>query len=126
MYLLDTDILIDIQRGHEPAVAWFTALAELPLVSGFTVMELIQDSPSSQHVQKALKLVSPFPIVWPTEAECNRALADFAAYHLSHGLGLLDAVIAACAVGRSATLCTFNVKHYTVVPELVTEQPYRR
>jgi predicted nucleic acid-binding protein len=126
VYLLDTDILIDIQRGHEPAVAWFTALAELPLVSGFTVMELIQDAPSSQHVRKALKLVSPFSIVWPTEAECSRALADFTAYHLSHGLGLLDTLIAACATGRLATLCTFNVKHYLAIPLLLTEQPYRR
>lgn len=126
MYLLDTDILIDIQRGHEPAVDWFTALADLPLISGFTVMELIQDAPSSQHVQKALKLVSPFSIVWPAEADCHRALGNFATYHLSHGLGLLDALIAACAVGRSATLCTFNVKHYAAVPGLVTEQVYRR
>ncbi len=126
MYLLDTDILIDIQRGHAPALAWFAGMTELPLVSGFTVMELIQDAPSVQHVRKALKLVSPLTIVWPTEAQCSRTLANFAAYHLSHGLGLLDALIAACATGRSMTLCTFNVKHYATVPELVTEQPYAR
>jgi predicted nucleic acid-binding protein len=53
-------------------------------------------------------------------------LSDFTAYHLSHGLGLLDALIAACAVGHSATLYTFNVKHYQVVPGLVTAQPYTR
>ena len=126
MYLLDTDILIDIQRGHDPALAWFGSLDELPVVSGFTVIELIQDAPNAQHVRKALKLVSPLTTVWPTEAECNRALADFAAYHLSHGLGLLDALIAACAVGRSATLCTFNVKHYAAVPGVAIEQPYFR
>jgi predicted nucleic acid-binding protein len=126
MYLLDTDILIDVQRGHAPALAWFASLDKLPLVSGFTVMELVQDAPSAQHVQKALKLVSPFPIVWPTEAECSRALADFVTYHLSHGLGLLDALIAACAIGRSVSLCTFNVKHYLPIAGLVTEQPYRR
>ena len=126
MYLLDTDILIDIQRGHGPALTWFSNLDELPVVSGFTVMELIKDTPSAQHVRKALKLVSPFVTVWPTEAECNRALADFAAYHLSHGLGLLDALIAACAIGRAATLCTFNVKHYAAIPGIATEQPYSR
>jgi predicted nucleic acid-binding protein len=126
MYLLDTDVLIDIQRGHAPALAWFAGLNELPLVSGFTVMELIQDAPSSQHVRKALKLVSPFLVVWPTEAECSRGLATFATYHLSHGLGLLDALIAACALGRSTTLCTFNTKHYAAVPGLLTEQPYVR
>jgi predicted nucleic acid-binding protein len=37
-----------------------------------------------------------------------------------------DSIIAACAVGRSATLCTFNAKHYRVVPGLVMDQPYVR
>jgi len=44
MYLLDTDVLIDIQRGHAPAIAWFCSLSEVPSVPGFVVMELIQDA----------------------------------------------------------------------------------
>lgn len=32
MYLLDTDILIDIQRGHAPAITWFASLSQLPSV----------------------------------------------------------------------------------------------
>ena len=126
MYLLDTDILIDIQRGHVPAVDWFSNLDELPSVPGLVIMELIQDAQNTQQVREALKLVAPLPAVWPTEADCNRALSDFTAYHLSHSLGLLDSLIAACAVGLSAMLCTFNVKHYQVVPGLVIEQPYAR
>jgi hypothetical protein len=126
MYLLDSDILIDIQRGHPPALAWFASLTEAPSVPGLVVMELIQDAQNLQQVRRALKLVAPLPVVWPTEADCNRALSDFAAYHLPHGLGLLDALIAACAVGLSASLCTFNVKHYQKVRGLVTAQPYAR
>jgi hypothetical protein len=126
MNVLDTDILIDIQRGHAPALAWFAALTDLPSVPGFVVMELIQGAENALEVRKVLKLVAPLPIVWPSEADCNRALADFTAYHLSHGLGLLDSLIASCAVGLSATLCTFNVKHYKVVPGLALAQPYTR
>ncbi|MCL1473188.1 PIN domain-containing protein [Argonema antarcticum] len=126
MYLLDTDVLIDIQRGHTPAIAWFASLSEIPSVPGFVVMELVQDAQNKQQVRNALKLVAPLPIIWPTEADGTRALSDFTAYHLSHNLGLIDALIAACAVGRSATLCTFNVKHYRVVPGLVMLQPYTR
>jgi hypothetical protein len=44
MDLLDTDILIDVQRGHGPALAWFSQLAELPYLPGYVVMELIQDA----------------------------------------------------------------------------------
>jgi predicted nucleic acid-binding protein len=126
MYLLDTDVLIDIQRGHAPALTWFTSLTDLPSIPGFVIMELIQDAQNSQQVRKALKLVAPLPTVWPTEPDCNRALSHFTAYHLSHSLGLIDSLIAACAVGLSATLCTFNVKHYKIVPGLTMEQPYTR
>lgn len=126
MYLLDTDVLIDIQRGHQPAIAWFTSLQEVPSVTGFVVTELIQDSRNTQQVRNALKLVAPLPVIWATEVDCARALSDFTAYHLSNSLGLLDALIAACAISQGAKLCTFNIKHYRVVPELITEQPYTR
>ena len=126
MDLLDTDVLIDIQRRHPPALAWFTSLAELPSVPGMVVMESIQDARNSREARQALQLVAPLAVIWPTENDCNRALADFAGFHLSHGLGMLDALIAACAVGRSATLRTFNAKHYRIVPGLIFSEPYAR
>jgi predicted nucleic acid-binding protein len=124
--VLDTDVLIDVQRNHPAALAWFSGLTELPSVPGFVVMELIQGAKDARQVREAVRLTAPLPVIWPTVADCQRALADFTAFHLSHGLGLLDALIASCAVGLSAELCTFNDKHYRIVPGLVTVQPYVR
>jgi predicted nucleic acid-binding protein len=90
------------------------------------IMELIQDAQDARQVRQALKLVAPLPVVWLREADCVRALSDFTAYHLSHGLGLLDSLIAACALSRSAVLCTFNKKHYKMISGLKTEQPYEK
>ncbi len=126
MLVLDTDVLIDVQRGHAAALAWFAGLTELPTVPGLVVMELIQGAQNAGQVRDVLRLTAPLPIVWPTTADCQRALADFTAFHLPHGLGLLDALIAAITVGLSAVLCTFNDKHYRIVPGLVTGQPYIR
>jgi hypothetical protein len=116
VYLLDTDVLIDVQRGHPPALA----------VPGFVVMELIQSARNTREVQNARKQVTGFQIVWPSQADCARALADFTTLHLSHNLGLIDALIAATAVGLNATLSTFNLKHYRAVPGLTVMQPYNR
>jgi predicted nucleic acid-binding protein len=124
--LVDADILIDVQRGHPPAVAWFGSLPDLPSVPGMVVMELIQDAQNAGQVRDALRLVAPLPRVWPTHADAERALTQFVGLHLSHRLGLLDALIAATAIGLGATLCTFNVKHYRAVPGLVTIQPYTK
>lgn len=126
MDIVDTDVLIDIQRGHAPALKWFASLVELPVVPGFVCLELIQDARNAGEVRSALKLVSPFQVIWPTESDCDRALSDFSVYHLSQGLGLIDAMIAACALGRSATLFTFNLKHYSSIPGLKLARPYER
>ena len=34
MYLVDTDVMIDIQRSYAPALAWFASLGELLNISG--------------------------------------------------------------------------------------------
>src|SRR5438876_10077190 len=112
MDLVDTDVLIDVQRGHPPALAWFAGLTALPAVPGFVVMELVQNARNGREARQARKLVAPLQVVWPTEADCARALSDFTVYHLSQGMGLQDALIGACAVGLSATLNSFNQKHY--------------
>ncbi len=124
MYLLDTDVLIDIQRDYEPAVAWFESLDELPGVPGYVAMELIQKADNARQVEQAMRLVAPFEIVWPSELDCDLALQHFRACHLSHGLGLLDALIGACALSSDKTLCTFNAKHFRMIPGLELEKPY--
>lgn len=103
---------------------WFAGLSEPPGVPGFVVMELGQDARNAQQVRTALNLIAALPVFWPREADCTRALADFSVLHLSHSLGLLDALIAATAIGHGATLCTFNVKHYRAVGGLVLKVPY--
>ncbi len=124
--LLDADVLIDVQRGHPPAVAWFNALTQRPGVPGLVLMELIQDAQNMRQVRIAESLVHGLPLLWPSVADCQRALADFRKLHLSHNLGLIDSLVAATSIGLGAALCTFNVKHYRSVAGLVIEQPYKR
>ncbi len=124
--LLDTDIMIDIERAYPAAIEWIDTLDEAPGLPGFVAMELIQDRANKQEVKNAQRRIAPFALYWPTEVDAQRALATFAHFHLSHGLGLMDALIGETAVGFRATLCTFNTKHFGSIPGLVTEQPYQK
>ncbi len=126
MLVLDTDVLIDVQRGHPSATTWISTLVEPPSVPGLVVMELIQGAQNTRQVRAATILTARYPIIWPTTDDQGRALVDYARFHLSHRLGLVDALIASCAVGLAADFCTFNQKHYRVVPGLVTIRPYSR
>jgi predicted nucleic acid-binding protein len=122
--LADTDILIDFQRGFPANHAWFKSLAVSPSIPGFVAMELVQAARNGRELQDSLKLIAKANVVWLPERDCAVALSLFATYHLSHGLGMNDALIAATALSLGADLCTFNVKHYSCIPGLRTVQPY--
>lgn len=126
MTLVDTDVLVDFIRGHAPGLAWFRSVSPLPAIPGVVIMELIQGARNRQEVSRIEKFVLPFPRAWPTEAECELALSEFVRLRLSHGVGLLDAVIASIAASRSATLYTFNGKHFMHFAGLQTSEPYTR
>ena len=65
------------------------------------------------------------PVEWPAEIEAERAL-DCARLKLSHGVGILDALTAALAVGKGMTPATQNIRHFSVIPDLTVAQPYTR
>jgi predicted nucleic acid-binding protein len=126
MRLLDTDVMVDLRRQFPPALAWFDGLVEEPMVPGFVLLEVMEGCRNLREMRRLQRDLAPFTVVWPTAADCERALRTFAEGYLRHGLGLLDSVIGECAVGQGAVLCTFNLRHFRAVPGLVTEQPYQR
>ena len=127
MFLVDSDILVDFLRGYAQAGKWLRAqmLSDV-LVSGFVAMELYQGCANKAQQRGVRHLLADYAIIWPTAAECDQALATFATGHLSHALGLLDALIGQQAVSRGLPLYTFNAKHFAAIPGLQTIQPYVR
>lgn len=125
MILLDTDVAVDILRQYPPALAWLQGLGSAPLgFPGLVIMELIQGCRNKAEQQQVEQFCQRYTVYWPSEADCQRALQDFTASHLSHSLGLLDALIAHTAVGLNEPLATFNVKHYGTIAALKMIQPY--
>jgi tRNA(fMet)-specific endonuclease VapC len=122
--LLDTDVMVDVLRGHGPAVTWITNYTSPIGIPGLVAMELLQGCRNQPEQQRVELELSRFTLQWPTLADCQRAYLDFAALRLSSGLGLLDSLIAHTAIGLSEPLATFNVTHYGPVAGLQTVQPY--
>ncbi|HLF75483.1 MAG TPA: PIN domain-containing protein [Anaerolineales bacterium] len=125
MILLDTDVMVDILRGFQPAQEWLKSAQEIG-VPGLVVMELIQGCQNMREQRQLEKGLSVYQLYWPDEDDCNRALASFSSHHLSDNIGLLDALIAETAIGTNAELATFNVKHYRALKGLRSRRPYER
>ncbi|GAB4401738.1 MAG: hypothetical protein OHK0052_25140 [Anaerolineales bacterium] len=127
MILLDTDVMIDVLRGYEPAIAWLQSIQDEEIgLPGLVVMELLQGCKNAQEQRKLQKQIKAISVFWATEQDCMRAMTSYAAFHLSHQLGILDSLIGETAIGLGAQLATFNLKHYQALNALRTLQPYPR
>jgi predicted nucleic acid-binding protein len=125
MIILDSDIIIDFLRNYPPAIEWLASMGDEEItLPGYVVMELVQGCTKKKDLRELKKFISGVEVIWPSPDECDNALKLLTNYNLSHGLGLLDALIGQTALSLYLPLHTFNRKHYEIIPDLVTIQPY--
>ena len=113
--LVDTDILIEVSRGRDRGiVSQWTELSRSDaaiLYSSVSVAELWAGARPSEH--EALKNLFRALTCVDIDAEVGRQAGDYLRqYRKGHGVEPGDALVAASAVARSATLWTRNRKHY--------------
>jgi len=127
MLLVDTDVMIDLLRCHQPALDWLSRSGDdFLLVPGFVAMELIQGCRNKTEQRGVRDALEAYGIVWPSEVCCKRALATFAQQYLKNGLGIIDTLVGETAVEIGVPLATFNTKHYAAIPGIKILQPYAR
>lgn len=73
--LLDTDLLIDVKRGHAPAVAWATVLPEEAFVAGIAATELANGSRKATELRDVMDFLADTDILWPGEPDMEYALS---------------------------------------------------
>src|SRR5205823_3900838 len=66
--LLDSDVFIDLVRQHPPAQAWFSALPEVPSVTGVGVGELAFGCRSAADLAALRRFLLPFPVALLVDA----------------------------------------------------------
>lgn len=76
--LLDTDIMIDILLGQEPALLWLDSLEEAPGLPGYVILELMNGCKNKQEMLQLKKSLDIFSIYWPSRVDSDRALSTFA------------------------------------------------
>ena len=118
--LTDSDILIEISRGRDKTmVAQWLELGQsdaLILYSAVSAAELWAGARPSEYA--ALDALFDALLCVPIDAALGRRAGEYLRrYRKSHAVELGDALIAASAVERGASLWTRNRKHYPM-PEL--------
>ncbi|MEL0589683.1 MAG: type II toxin-antitoxin system VapC family toxin [Planktothrix rubescens PR222] len=118
--LIDTDILIDVFRGIEPAINRLQDESQTALlsISVVTEMELMVGCRNKSEQQKLTVFLNNYVILKINESISDQAVELLRQYRLSHGLLIPDALIAATAINFNIPLLTKNQSDYRFIKEV--------
>ena len=122
--LLDTDVLIDFLRGQPQAVQLLEDTDCEFHVSAVSVAELyvgVRDGREREVLDQLMGLLRTIEISTEIAQQAGLWRRE---YGKSHGTGIIDALIAACADASQIPLATLNVKHFPMLPRV--SAPYRK
>ena len=121
--LIDTSVLVDILRGHSPALSWLSTQTDLG-VSAVVWIELLQGARDKPAQSRALALLKKFERVDLTVIDVDWAIQTLLRYHLSHHVGGIDCLIASVNHRLNVPLYTTNLKHFTPLLKSLAQRPY--
>jgi predicted nucleic acid-binding protein len=122
-YLVDTDVLIDVSRSNETAIAFLDQLGDSWSLSIITALELIVGARNKKEVTQIDQLVAVYSAIPLTAEIGNTSYGLLRQFAKSNGLHVFDSLIAATAIEESLTLVTRNKKHFQMISNLKLEIP---
>lgn len=126
--LFDTSVFICHLRGEDQrCTAYLEQVASGTLdgmISVVTVAELYAGENITEKEEVILdSVMKPFQVTDITAQISMQAGRLVRRWRRSHGLGLLDALIATTALIEEVPVLTLNAKHFYFIPGLVTLNP---
>ena len=126
MALFDADVGIEILRLRPQALQWFAGLTEAVSVPGYVTVELFAGCRNKQEGKEVENFLADLPLEWGTPQGMATGLFSLFPLMFSHGLSGFDPMIASVALETDETLYTFNRKHFSVIPGLKMQVPYKK
>ena len=123
-YLIDTDVLIEYLLGSPQAGQALEGLDGPLFLCAISIAELYAGVKGRREEQALEIFLQAFVIVPVDERLARQAGRLRQQFYPSHGTGLADALVAAAAQEVSATLLTFNLRHYPMLKD--ARAPYPR
>lgn len=121
--ICDTDVLIeffDEKKARYPQTV--SSIEEIGidniLISAISKMELIKGTLHKEHSQQVAKKLKRLDTILLSPEITLRAIDLLNTYHLSHGLAIPDALIAATSLATDLTLFIYNMRDFKFIKGL--------
>lgn len=87
-------------------------------------MEVITGGSNKVKRLRAASLMKRFEMIYLTQADLDWAMSMQMVYELSHGVGMMDCLIASVSQRLQIPLYTHNLKHFTPIIGNLAQSPY--
>jgi len=113
--VVDTTVIIHLFRRNPTALGWFGSQAEQLSLTPLTWLEVMSVAPGKSGQIACRTILDRFELLPLTAADQVWAMQMLAHYRLSHGLGIMDCLIASVCQRLQIPLYTHNLRHMTVL-----------
>lgn len=121
--VVDSNVLIDVSRNDARAIAFLESAIDSGEVWSVTpVRTEVLWNLRAAELSAADRMLRSINWLEVTTFIADRAGAFGQQYGRSHGLGAVDAIVAAATEELQASLATLNVRHFPMFPGL--QRPY--
>ncbi len=126
--LFDTSVLICHLRGEHPGCTRYVdqvAGGKLGgVIAAISAGELYAGESLDARGEAMLEaLMSAFAVIPADQAVCIEAGRLVRQFRRSHGMGMIDAIIAATALSVDCPLLTLNARHFHFIPGVLVINP---
>ncbi|GFP20303.1 hypothetical protein HKBW3S03_01805 [Candidatus Hakubella thermalkaliphila] len=119
--IFDTDVLIWYFRGNAKAKEFIESIPyEERCISSLIYMELLQGCLNKKELKDVKAFVDEnfANIIHPNEVASEKAIALMERFTLSHGLRVVDALVAAITIEQGLQLASANTGHYRFIKDI--------
>ena len=113
--IADSTIAIHILRGNPAARAWFSAQSVRLSITPITWLEVMYGAPSKREQTRTQALLDQFDLLYLTQADMDWAMQQLLTYRLSHGIAVMDCLIASVCHRLQVPLYTHNVRDMAIL-----------
>lgn len=113
--VIDSTVIIHILRNNLLAETWSTSQPVRLSITPITWLEVIYGAPNKRAQASTEALLNRFDMVYLTQADMDWAMQQLLIYRLSHGIAIMDCLIASVCHRLQVPMYTHNVRDMTIL-----------
>lgn len=122
--IVDTTVIIHYFRNHAAARTWVDTQPRPLSVTPISWLEVMHGALGKAGQASCKAILSQFELIYLAQSDQDWAMEQMERYHLSHGIGVNDCLIASVAYRLQVPLYTHNLRDMALLIGKLAVKPY--